>query len=87
MRGIVLVSIEFEHFESIEQDASKNVHSQVGIAVIYTRDIGSLPPENAIKLPFCHWLTCIKANTAFMLGKTVGIRQQDMRTSIEAGMS
>jgi len=42
------IAIDFEHLGNIKQDSTQNSNSQVEIAILDAKDLGSSPPQTAI---------------------------------------
>ncbi len=84
---IVFVAIDFENLRNLQQDLSQNQNSQVGIAILDTRDLILSPPQGAISTysfvtgspPYC-------AATAkkYLCGETTTIHQRDILSNLDS---
>ena len=82
----VFISIDLEYLSNFKQDASQNLNSQVGVAILDSRDLISSPPRTAIsKYNFVTGSPSYCAATAkkFLFGKTITIHQRDILSNLE----
>lgn len=83
----MFVAIDFENIWNIEADLSSNLISQVGLATLDTREIGSSKPAKLISTyNFATGPTvyCPKVRKKFQFGQTSIISQEQMRTKIKS---
>jgi hypothetical protein len=84
---VVFIAIDFENIENLKEDVSMNLDSQVGLAILDTKKLDSLPLHRAILVhnfstgssPYC-----AKASRKFLFGKSLTISRKSMLGHIES---
>ena len=82
----VFVTIDFEYLSNIK-DASQNLNSQMGVAILDSRDLISSPARTAIST--YNFVTgspsyCAATTKKFLFNKTTIIHQQDILSNLES---
>jgi hypothetical protein len=85
--NVVFIAIDFENIANIRRDSSHNLDSQVGLAVLDTKDFHSIPSAELIStynfasgsLDYQR-----KARKRFLFGESISISQDSMLKSIES---
>jgi hypothetical protein len=83
---VVLIAINFENVANIQRDLSQNLDSEVGLAVLDTRDFGSMSSAGLISTyNFASGSSDYqeRARKKFLFGESVAITQNNMLKSIE----
>ncbi len=84
---IVFVAIDFENLRNLQQDLSQNQDSQVGIAILDTRDLISSPPRDAIST--YNFVTgspsyCAATAKKYLFGETITIHQRNILFNLDS---
>ena len=80
---VVFVSIDFEHLENIKQGSSQELNSQLGIAMLDTRNLGTPHSAHAISIRnYVLGSPSYRASIAqrFLFGETLHILREDILT-------
>jgi len=86
-KDVGLIAIGFESIVNLKGDVLMNLNSQVGIAVLDTKNFYFLGPQAAIRThSFCTGAMsyCDKVSKKFLFGKSLSIRRKDMLKAIES---
>lgn len=83
----IFIAIDLEYLSNLKQDSSQNLNSQVGIAVLDSRDLISSPAQTAIST--YNFVTgspsyCAATTTKYLFGKTITIHQRDILSNLES---
>lgn len=83
----VFITIDLEYLSNFRQDSSQNLNSQVGVAILDSRDLISSPPQTAISA--YNFVTgspsyCAATTKKFLFGKTITIHQRDVLSNLES---
>lgn len=84
---VVFIAIDFEYFDHITPDDSKNLNSQVGLAILYGRDLKTASLDSVITTyNFACGISsyCNNAAKKFLFGTSATIERKDMLKSIES---
>lgn len=83
----VFITIDLEYLSNRKQDSSQNPNSQVGVAILDSRDLISSPPQTAIST--YNFVTgspsyCAAATKKYLFDKTITIHQRDILFNLES---
>ena len=88
LHDVVLVSIDFESTQNIMcNDRSWSLDAQVGLAILDTCELGTLPPTEAVKtfsFVSCSPEYIAEASEMFLFGTSTTIGLQDTLASIDS---
>lgn len=84
---ILFAAIDFEYLSNLKQDLSQNLNSQIGIAILDTKDLISSPPQDAIST--YNFVTgspsyCAATTKKFLFGEKIPIHQRDILSNLES---
>jgi hypothetical protein len=87
LSDVVLISIDFEHINTIKSRFSQKNSCQVGLAILDTKEINQVSPDKLIST--YNFATgspsyVKKASEKFIFGKTIKIRPSDMADRIQS---
>ena len=83
----VFIAIDLEYLQNIKQDSSQNLNSQVGVAILDSRDLISSPPQTAIStynLITGSTSYCAVTEKRYLFDKTITIHQRDILSNLES---
>lgn len=87
LQDIVLIAIDFEHITTIIKKPFEDRNSQVGIAILDTRDIDIWPPKiKTLNFAVGSKEHHTKVAKSFLFGKTANISRKVMIKAIESRM-
>ncbi len=83
----VFIAIDLEYLSNLKQDSSQNLNSQVGIAILDSRNLISSPPRTAIST--YNFVTgspsyCAATTRNYLFSKTIIIQQRDILSNLES---
>lgn len=87
LNDTVIIAIDFEAIETIKSGFAQKENSQVGIAILDTRDLRQVPPETLISTRnfaagSSSYVT--KASNKFLFGETITIQPSSMLQTIQS---
>jgi hypothetical protein len=85
--NFVFVAIDFENIANIQRDLSQNLDSEVGLAILDTRDFDSVPSTELISTyNFASGTSDYqeRARKKFLFGESVAITQDNMLKSVKS---
>ena len=83
----IFITIDLEYLSNLKQDSSQNLNSQVGVAILDSRDLISSPPQSAIST--YHFVTgspsyCAATTKKYLFDKTITIHRRDILSNLES---
>lgn len=72
----IFIVIDLEYLSNLKQDSTQNLNSQVGIAVLDSRDLISSPPQTAISTYTGSPSYCAATTKKYLFGETITIHKE-----------